>query len=146
MDRPTTNETMYDSILLNDQIDSIYDSILKELTDQNLTEVEIVNALLASTSMGFNDLFNILSRMVVNAYILDKYIATTSLDRDSEIVTIANTTIEIISKIAKSINNDDIKDLTEKLNVLMIATQEAQTANESTTDSKDDEVESKDLS
>ena len=145
MEMPTENKTMYDSILLNDQIESIYDSILKDLTDQDLNEDQIVNALLAATSMGFNELFNTLSRMLVNSYILNRYIATTSLDRDSDLITVSNNTAELISGIAKSIDNESIRVLTEQLNDLMVANQEA-TQNESTTDSKVDEDESTDLS
>ena len=61
------------------------------------------------------------------------------------LVRLSNDTINLITKIAQSINNEDIRALTENLNDLMVANQEA-AQDESTTDSEVDQDESEDLS
>ena len=144
MEMPKQNRTMYDSILLNDQINDIYNNVIDDLTKQDISDEQTINALLASTSMGFNDLFNTLSRMIINAYIVDKYKNDNSIELSESMDEVINNTINVITKISKSVNNKSIKTLTEQLNVLMQEQQEGD--DESTTYSEVDEDESEDLS
>ncbi len=118
------DKTMLDSVTSNPQIEDIYNNIIGELEGNGLDDVKLNSALLAATSMGFNDLFNILSRMIVNAYVLEKYMATMT-NTDESLTELSNDTIAVINKIGDAVENKDIQSLTSRLNELMQAEAEA---------------------
>ena len=137
--------TMYSTILENDQLNSIYTNIIDDLSKENLDSEQIANALLATTSMGFNDLFNILSRMIVNSHVLETY--TKSNDElDAEFIDIQSQVITLIKNIGTSIEDTKVSNLTTKLNEFMAKHQPEGTVDESTTDSEVDEDSAEDLS
>jgi len=154
--------TMFESILENEQMDSVYDNIITDLTDNELDQDQISSALLATTSMGFNDLFNILTRMIVNAYVLDRYNASDDNVIKKDVQSMSTQTINIIKSIGESIVNDKIQKLTGELNVFMEEQQklaeaavaempnpeiiETEVVDEGTTDSEVDEDSAEDLS
>ena len=92
-------KNMYNSIMQNDQLSQVYDNIINDLVEQKIKDDQIGSALLATTSMGFNDLFNILSRMIVNSYVLEKYTneSKESIIDDSELSIIIKKTIDVIA-------------------------------------------------
>jgi len=136
------NNTMYHSVSENPKIGEIYENVINELETKDLNDDQITSALLAATSMGFNELFDILSKMIVNAKLLNDYKDNKNIL--DELDTISNDTISIITNIGKSIDNDDIRSLTERLNTYMQKQEEAE--NESTATVESNENESEDLS
>jgi len=146
---PNENNTMFDSVLQNGDIDKIYTDIITELSDQQLDNDQTVNALLATTSMGFNDLFKTLSKMVVNSYILDKYIDEKELSKEDVVVDISKKTIDLIVNIAQSIHNEKVEDIARNLNELMAKSDldiQEENINESTTNTQNNENQSQDIS
>ena len=142
MSNNESNNTMYDSIISNNQIATIYNNVVGELENKELDQNQIASALLAATSMGFNDLFNVLSRMIVNSDILNTYLNSNDID-DNNLKDCIIDTMRVINTIGKSINNDDIRSLTERLNTIL-AQQEVN--DESPVNSEVDKDESEDLS
>ena len=73
---------LYESVVGSEGIADLKEKILGELKDKELNQEAVINALTASTSMGFNTLFEVLSKMTANAHILDT--AIKDLDEDVE--------------------------------------------------------------
>ena len=111
--------TMFETIINNDNIDNIKTNIITELEGKDLDKEQITHALLASTSAGFNDLFSLISKMTVNANILEDHTDNLDVVIDETLQSTSANVINIIYTIAKAINNKDIKVLTENLNTLM---------------------------
>lgn len=125
---------LYESITTSDGINDLKAKILGELGDNNMDDETRVNALTASTSMGFNSLFDILSKMTANAYVLEAALAEANEDNLSpELATVAKDVCELIKNIGLSVENDKVRAITDNLKVLM---ERVGAFDESTTDSE----------
>jgi len=135
---------LYESIINNDGMDHLKSNIIKQLQDNNLNDEEKINALVASTSMGFNVLFETLSKMVANSYILDQSLDEINTDDvDSVLLTVANDTINLIKDVGTSISNDVVGNITTNMQYLV---EKFGDKNESASDSESSQDGAEDLS
>ena len=138
-----SNNSFYDSIILNSRMEALTAEVLEDLKGQTKNDNAKIHTLIATIGYGFNQFFSALPNLLVTAEILRVQL-TQDITIDDDLREVALEMVEFIFDIGKVIDDEKLVNLTKKLKALTEKMNEAQ--NESTTDSEVSEDGDEDIS